>query len=298
MKFSARQVLGLLAAADRQNGELKESLVAELLGVKSAAVGKALDALSSVYMPPFGPDDLIDLGTDTDSKGVRWVYVKLPPGLRVAALPAQDDVEVLGDAFETLSVTPAQKRLAKALMKRLSGATKAATNPVGWGVDPVDPDVVGVIGQAVREGREVTVKYYNKSKNSSFPWKVRPVALVQHAGRWYVDALVSGAYRWLRVDRMLDAALGDVKPVAATPKRSIKRDVLFDGGGDSVEVSASFPEGADVARRVYGAAPSGNGWVVRGVSHAEVLRALLASGLPFTLVGPKKARELLATWVG
>lgn len=194
----------------------------------------------------------------------------------------------------------------------------------GWWREPVTPEVLPSLAEAVWDDRRVTIRY-RKHRSSDLPGseggksevsrELEPYGLVLKAGVWYLAARVSGAsraYRVYRVERIVNCVAGEVferdedfalQDFWAAHSAAFARSVLR----ETVELRVS-PAGAArlphihgdrtaVARALAAGAAGDEGWltVTLPVESWEVAYGqLLALGPEAEVLGPPHLRERMA----
>lgn len=293
MRLTTNGILGLLAAAERHNGEITRQEATRCLGISDDALDDAVAEIGVLGVPPFGADDLISIEADGE-----WLYIDLPAGLSSVVVPTAHDVGLIRGALDALVLDAGDRSAANDLTERLTAvAGELGHGAVAWAADETDPVLVSALAEAIRAGREAVVTYYDKSSDRKYPFPVRPLALAQHLGRWYLSCTYRDQYRWLRLDRML--AVTEGAPVSTDlPPPPVARDVLFDGTSRAVSLQIEVDGGVDLRKWLPDAVGDRGLWTVSAATLVEAARRLVTLPVPYRLVGPDKAFELLKRWIG
>ena len=304
--MNAERILGLLAAADGRAGELTLLEVAALLGVAPDKVADAISTLATVGVAPLCPEDLLDVTIEGD-----WVLVEAPPSLAAPLWLSPVDSAVLTACLRTLAATstgPVAQLCERAISRLRAGSdVDRKSAAITWHVEErFDPATLATLQRAVDERREVVLTYYSGHRDAVSTRRVRPVVLVQHSLRWYVDALgEDGQIRHFRVDRVLTVEVTDVRfEVPAVDAKEYRREILFDAPTEmvTVEIDVDLPVVERVLARMRGVeavvrGPERARVTVRGANLPGILRVLFAAGPGWEVVGPEAARQLVRDWV-
>jgi predicted DNA-binding transcriptional regulator YafY len=212
------------------------------------------------------------------------------------------------------SLRPAWERVLQTVQGAVAGGlqdeTEARAGSIAWQVEEgVEPDLLERLGRAVSESRELRITYWNAARNELGPRRCVPRKLAQHKGRWYLVAwdLERQAERQFRVDRVLGmdvvgpAGEGGPAQAAAGRRKSLRRDVLFDGDGDGVTARVRFDAADwDKARRFFRGAEADGGAErvlrLRSATLPTLLRSLFTFGEGWELLEPEEGRVMLRDW--
>ncbi len=276
-----------------ERGEVTVAEVAERFAMSEAAVIGDLERAAMCGVPPFGPDDLIDLFVDD---GV--VYAGPPRFFtRPLRLTAPEGFALLAAGRAALQLPGADPSgpLARALDKG-AGVLGAA----GVEVDLTPPSFADAIGAAVADHARLRVEYFSPAHEAASERIIDPLAVFTDRGYWYViaDDHRSGEQRTFRIDRF----------------SSVQREGSTFHGRDVVPPTASgwFAE-EDLPRATLHLAPTarfvaerypvdstteladGTLEVVLPVtSEAALARLLVRAGAGATVVNPPQWRDLAA----
>ncbi len=307
MRTPLSRLLSLVAAAEAAGGDIDAEDAARLLGIPVTALEDALEELNNFGVHPHEPGDHLDLELD-DGRVVLHTALGLQQPLRLAPL----DVALLRACLHTVRVgldgdgralcDRTEARLAAA------GAGEPLPLPVAWAVEGGGAGgVLAGARRAVAERREASIDYWNASRAAVEARRVRPLGVVQHKGRWYVDAwcLRSDGLRHFRFDRILGLTLHDETfDPAAHAAPGPRRAVLFDRPAAPVSCVVAFPAGrVDGARRFFAGGQhdpepiEGDRLRLSAAALPVLFRSLLSFGPPFEVLEPPAAREAFLGWL-
>ena len=307
MKTPLARLLSLVAAAEAAGGDIDADDAARLLGIHRSELAFTVDALSNFGVHPYEPPDFLDLELD-DDRVVLHHALGLDQSLRLPPL----DVALLQACLRAVrgSLEGAGRELCDRTASSLSAAHRQPVEPltVAYAVEPgPSTERLERARQAALERRQARITYWNASRDSVDERTVRPTSVLQHKGRWYLEAwcLQSDGSRHFRMDRVLSLELTDeVFDPADLSSPSARRDVLFDPPTQEVQVVVRFPAArVPAARRFF-----------EGGRHSPValderrlrlsapalpvlFRSLLTFGPPFRVEGPGLARDEWQRWL-
>jgi proteasome accessory factor C len=312
MNVSVPRILGLLAAADSQGGELLLTEAADLLGIPADAVAPFATMLGGIGVPPFLPEDLFDVAVEGE-----WLILEPHPVLSHPMRLSPVDGALLLACLRTLSFGTTgplaelcnriEARLRDGLGKEVAPEAMSRAGSLAWHVEATfEPSVLECLRIAVAEHREVEVQYYSAGRDEQGWRRLRPWALVQHEGRWYVGAwcLTAQNHRHFRLDRTLAARLTET-PFEAPEEtgEAYRRPVLFDPSERPVEVDVWVPSAEESAiRGAFGEVELVERrddrvlLRLRGATIPLILRRLFAFGESWEVVGPPEARAEVGRW--
>jgi len=173
--------------------------IAERFDVDEARVVRDLTLAGLCGVPPFTPDQLIDIFVDEDGSVVASPGAFFTRPLR---LTAAEGFTLLA-AGRTLLAVPGvdqQGALARALDK-----LAAALGAEGVDVELEEPEHLAALRRAIEEHERVEIEYYTASRDEVKRRTVDPLAVFASEGHWHLLAhchLVGGE-RDFRVDRVL-----------------------------------------------------------------------------------------------
>jgi len=202
-----RRLLVVVPAARARPGISVQEL-ARQLDCSVQELRQDLDLLPLVGSPPFCPDDLVEIDVQNDRVYVRLAQSFERPtrlsATEAAALAAAARLLAPGDpvlhgAVEKLAraVSPAQKALYEALLRRFAEAPADAPEDVARSVD-----------RAISLHRELEILYFARTELAARARVVQPRATATVDGVRYLSARnEAGAERMYRLDRIARATV-------------------------------------------------------------------------------------------
>lgn len=189
-------VLGWLARRGAGTAPIAE--VAERFGMSEAEVVAELELAACCGLPPYSPDQLMELMVDDDE-----VAADLGPELsRPRRLSAAEGFTVAASARAILSVPGSDPdgALAGALAKL--EAVLGDHERVKVTLD--DPPLLEQVRSAADANEQLSITYYSASRDEANERVVDPHHVFSSGGFWYVDAWChrAGGMRHFRVDRI------------------------------------------------------------------------------------------------
>jgi proteasome accessory factor C len=192
-----RRLLAIIPwLAARGTASIEE--IAERFGMDVTTVEDELLLAACCGLPPYSPDQLIELVVDDDG-----VTANIPPYFRrPLKLTAADGFAILAAGQALLAVPGSDDAgpLASALAK-LAGVLGGAS---GVTVELDAPATLDDLRAAVDGSERVEVEYYSLSSDSVTTRLLSPVALFAERGHWYLEAWDerAGAVLHFRADRV------------------------------------------------------------------------------------------------
>lgn len=272
--------------------------VAAVVGVSREALLADLDLLTLVGLPPFQPDDCIDVEVENDRVTLHLAQrLSRPPRLT----PAEGVALAAAAAFVTHG---AQGALAGALKKLEAALPPDALQRYQSTARQLDvagsaPSTVEALTRAVVEHRQVAFDYLREGRGQPERRYARPLELVNHRGQWYLRAfcLERQEPRLFRVDRLTELVVSDVRFEPTSPAAS--SPLPGQSGGDRPVQVRFAPEVAPWQAERFGAGarrlPDGSLEVtVPGDSEAWLARWILSFGGSATVIAPEWAIRVVA----
>lgn len=192
-----RRLLAIIPwLADRGTATFEE--IAERFGMDVGSVEDELLLAACCGLPPYSPDQLIELIVDDDG-----VTANIPDYFRrPLKLSAADGFAILaaGQALLAVPGSDAEGPLAGALEKL--GAVLGGARGVTVELDA--PAFLGELREAAAAGEQVEISYYSASSDEVSTRVIDPLGVFADRGRWYVDGYCHRAEAVLhfRVDRV------------------------------------------------------------------------------------------------
>jgi proteasome accessory factor C len=199
-----RRLLAVLGWLSRRGaGSAPIAEVAERFGMTEAEVVSELELAACCGLPPYSPDQLMELMVDDEE-----VQADLGPELsRPRRLSAAEGFQVAASARAILSVSGADPEgaLARALAKLET--VLGDHERVAVALD--DPPLLEGVRSAAAASARLRISYYSASRDEASERIVDPYHVFSSAGFWYLDAWChrSDALRHFRVDR-IESAVG------------------------------------------------------------------------------------------
>lgn len=300
----------------RQRPGISFREIGEHLGISALAARKEIpEALMLCGVPPYMPHDYIACFTEGDSVTLRFAdHFRRPARLTLAEVTA---VLVALRALPPARGAPHARPVA-GLMRKLerglgTGKVKRLARRIGARRAPgVQGEKMTILQQAVNASREVEIEYYTQRRRTLSQRTVRPYAVIDHLGHFYLIGRDSMRGRELsfRIDRIRSVEMTDKsfeKPASFSAQR-YRRPDFYRAGPSDTTVRVRF--GPKAARYVRETSPPGeiqeraNGSVERAVrtdSLRWVIDWALQHGEEAEVLGPaaarREAREVLDAWI-
>ncbi|HVV35205.1 MAG TPA: WYL domain-containing protein [Acidimicrobiales bacterium] len=224
-----RRLLAMVTwLAARQNAKLSE--IAEQFSMSEDDVERDLMLVSMCGLPPYSPDQLIDVLIVDDV-----VEARIPEYFhRPRQLTANDALSLL-TAGRTLLAVPGNETsgpLARALDK-LSASLGGADGGVAVELDA--PLLLDEVQRAVDNVEQIEITHYSAAKDTISTRTVDPISVFNDAGHWYLEAFCHQADKVLtfRVDRI--EALHPTGKAPARPKKSQQKGHVQPAPGADTE---------------------------------------------------------------
>lgn len=276
-----------------------EATIAELatrFSMSEATVVSELELAACCGLPPYTPDQLLELVVD-DTKVMAY-------GLETLRRPAQLTPE------EGFAVAAAARALLAvpggANFTALKGALDKLEQVLGTDevrVELDEPEQLAALRQAAADGAEVEIEYLGARRGEESVRVVEPFAVVAREGQFYLDAYchLAGGWRRFQVDRVRRVTATENPVAARTMPPELSGSRAFVGGPSVRLAQVSVPAGRQVLLERVAAGPpepDGAGRVIVPVEVADeqwfgVL--LLRLGEDATLLSPAALRDARAT---
>jgi len=192
-------VVGWLA----QVGEAPITDAARRFGMNENELVAELELAACCGTPPYTPDTLMEIEVSEQT-----VRAFLPPEFgRPRRLTPAEGFAVAASARLLLAVPGSEDDALRRALAKLDAAL-GSREAVGLDVDA--PEHLGVVREAVDEGRAIEIDYHSGSRDELTTRTVEPVQVATIDGHWYLDAYChrAGDMRRFRVDR-----IGAVRPL-------------------------------------------------------------------------------------
>ncbi|MEU2134370.1 WYL domain-containing protein [Streptomyces sp. NPDC018352] len=174
------------------------------------------------------------------------------------------------------AASAARLKVSAALLPSLRDASESAArrfhlDAPAWYQEPVTPELLPAVAEAVRDDRIIRARYRRGGADGEVERELAPYGLVLKAGVWYVCARVGDDFRVYRIDRFSAVTVSDER---------FERDGRFDLAGFWEERAAQFARSllrAEVRVRV---SPEGVRRLPYAMDRSAVQDALDAAGPP------------------
>ncbi|MFF2331356.1 MULTISPECIES: helix-turn-helix transcriptional regulator [unclassified Streptomyces] len=112
------------------------------------------------------------------------------------------------------AASAARLKVSAALLPSLRGASDSAArrfhlDAPGWYQEPVTPELLPAVAEAVWDDRVVRARYRRSGRADDVERELDPYGLVLKAGVWYLCARVADDFRVYRIDRFSAVAVSD-----------------------------------------------------------------------------------------
>ncbi|MCE5191262.1 MAG: WYL domain-containing protein [Actinomycetia bacterium] len=276
----ARRMLALLPYL-RQGETLELAELASAVGATTSQVAGDLTALSFCGVPPFTPDEMIDLAIDGDTVTVLSAPPALERPVRLAPREARALVAAL-EAAGHAADDPLVTKLLTIASAELDPAQLAATLRAGDASAPV-VGIYAVLAEAIETGTKVRIGYFSAGSGTHSERVICPHALANDRGAWYVNAYCESAcaMRTFRLDRIREAeATGE----RFQPSVSIDASVSMPAAGLPIAVlrlapTAPHTEERDWPGATFSVKPNGAIFAEVPYSSATWVARRVAAGL-------------------
>ncbi|MFI8366243.1 helix-turn-helix transcriptional regulator [Streptomyces sp. NPDC085466] len=174
------------------------------------------------------------------------------------------------------AASAARLKVSAALLPSLADAPVSAArrfhlDAPGWYQEPVTPELLPAVAEAVWDDRLLSVRYRRRD-GEEVERELAPYGLVLKAGVWYVCARAGSAYRTYRVDRFTAVAVGGER---------FERDPGFDLAAFWAERAAEFARSllrAEVVVRLTAAGAGRLPYVTDRAAAEEALAGAVPDG--------------------
>ncbi|MEU2842259.1 WYL domain-containing protein [Streptomyces sp. NPDC007076] len=174
------------------------------------------------------------------------------------------------------AASAARLKVSAALLPSLRDASDSAgrrfhLDAPGWYQEPVTPELVPAVAEAVWDDRIVRARYRRNGADGEVEREMAPHGLVLKAGVWYVCARVGDDFRVYRIDRFSAVAVSEER---------FERDERFDLPGFWDERAAQFARSLLRAEVTVRVSPEGVRRLPYAMDRSAVREALDAAGPP------------------
>ncbi len=245
-----RRLLAILVHLARV-GEASLSDVARRFAIGEDELVHELELAACCGVPPYSPDELIELFVDGD----RVIAERLRDFARPRRLTPDEGFVLAAAARALLSVPGADDEgLLLSALAKLESALGSA--PLAVELD--QPAHLATLQEAVRTSETVEIEYFSSSATSPSTRRVDPYQVVPREGRWYLDGWchTAGGLRRFQLDRVRSVRSLDEHFVPPTDlAEELRAPGAFLGGPDAVAARVAFPVGSELAVEQVAAGP-------------------------------------------
>ncbi|MFJ8849376.1 helix-turn-helix transcriptional regulator [Streptomyces sp. NPDC102437] len=174
------------------------------------------------------------------------------------------------------AASAARLKVSAALLPSLRDASENAArrfhlDAPGWYQEPVTPELLPAVAEAVRDDRIIRARYRRGGADGEVERELAPYGLVLKAGVWYVCARAGDDFRVYRIDRFSAVTVSDER---------FERDGRFDLAGFWEERAAQFARSLLRAEVTVRVSPEGVRRLPYVMDRSAVHDALDAAGPP------------------
>ena len=203
-----RRIVAIVPWIAERDGPRIDDVCARF-GVSREDLLEDLDVVFMVGIPPYTPDELIDVIIDDDR-----VWITLGRYFtRPLRLTAQEALAVLAAGSGLLATTGSDPSgpLARALAKLQAVVGISDPGSLEISLGGADADILALLQQATTERRQIEIDYYSYSSDENRVRCIDPYRVYATEGNWYVIGWChsADAERLFRVDRIRTARLTD-----------------------------------------------------------------------------------------
>ncbi len=290
-----RRLLAILVHLARV-GEAGLAEVATRFSIEQSELIGELELAACCGVPPYSPDELIELFIDGD----RVVAERLRELGRPQRLTADEGFVLAAAAKALLSVPGADD---EGVLRSALAKLEAAIGSAPLAVEIDQSEHLRELEQAARARESIEIEYFSGSATAPRRREVDPYQVVLREGRWYLDAWchVAAGLRRFQVDRVRSVrALGHGFEERVDLSSELNRPGAFLGGPDSVAARVAFPAGAELAIEQVASGPveemsDGSGrltaTILVGDAEGWFGRLLLRLGPGTEVLSPRELRD-------
>jgi predicted DNA-binding transcriptional regulator YafY len=245
-----RRLLAILVHLARV-GEADLAEVAERFSIGEEELVHELELAACCGVPPYSPDELIELFVDGD----RVVAQRLREFGRPQRLTPDEGFVLATAARALLSVPGADE---EGLLRSALAKLEAALGSAPLAVELDQPEHLQELQEAARELERVEIEYFSSSATAPGRRQVDPYQVVLREGRWYLDGWchTAGGLRRFQVDRVRSVRrVGEHFEAPVDLSDDLKRPGAFLGGADAVPARVVFPAASELAVEQVAAGP-------------------------------------------
>jgi proteasome accessory factor C len=245
-----RRLLAILVHLARV-GEADLAEVAERFSISEDELVHELELAACCGVPPYSPDELIELFVDGD----RVVAQRLREFERPQRLTPDEGFVLAAAARALLSVPGADE---EGLLRSALGKLEEALGSAPLAVELDQPEHLQVLQDAARGRERVEIEYFSSSATAPGRRQVDPYQVVLREGTWYLDGWChsAGGLRRFQLDRVQSVRrVGERFEEPVDLFDELQRPGAFLGGADAVAAVVAFPAASELAVEQVAAGP-------------------------------------------
>jgi proteasome accessory factor C len=261
-----KRIFSLLPYLEKKKQEFKDKIpVSNVLsdfGISIKELTKDLEVIMMCGIPPYAPDDLMEVGIEKDGIFVERNFFEKPSKLTLLeALTLYLGSEIIaqqkGTKYAAL-IENARKKIKKALSTEVKEQLDRKKDLIGIDIGKIPIDKLQIIHQAITEKRKLEIEYYTKGRQKLTKRIICPYLAIVYLAHWYIIGYCEMAKeeRTFRLDRIKSAKL--TQDSFELPKHFSKtkyeKYAPYLPTGEGIEVKIKFS--ANIARWIIERAKS------------------------------------------
>ncbi len=271
--------------------------LATSLGLSTKKVREAVSLLSVIGVPPYRPDQLLDIFVDDD----EMVYCDLDQGLAIEPRLSVEECEALALALRWASPHSRQilDDLLDALPHPISDVVRSTLAGFGQAIDEEEFASVETIQDAIERHNGICLYYFSASRQSESHYELVPWKLLHFETGQYLWAGIreTGEGRLFRLDRIRGVeAQGLDAEAYLEPMTPPKNAQPKNASEAELEILVEQPALFEYLERL-GAERRGANWVIPYATSSWVMSCLRELTGKVRVVGPEALRECYQTWL-
>lgn len=271
--------------------------LSETLGLSPKKVREAVQSLSVIGVPPYRPDQLLDIFVDDDDT----VYCDLDQGLAIQPRLSVEECETLALALQWVS--PHSRQIMDDLLKSLPSSVRENVERVlkGFSQSLANEEIESVerIQDAIERRDAIQLFYYSATKQSEkhyqlIPWKILHFETGQYLWAGVIESTEGRLFRLDRIRSVVVEPLSpsDYRPSLSPPKSAqptMVTEAIF-------ELTVKTPALTDYLQRL-GAHQSAGQWILPYASEDWVMARLRELAGKVRLIAPTTLVEAYRHWL-
>ncbi|MEK6646706.1 MAG: WYL domain-containing protein [Candidatus Firestonebacteria bacterium] len=174
---------------------------------------KDLDVIMMCGIPPYAPDDLMEMGIEKDSISVVRNFFEKPGKLTlIEALMLYLGSEIIacqkGTKYAAI-IESARRKIRRTLSKNIKEQLDKHKDQIGIDIVTIAIDRLQIIQQAIAERKKIEIEYYTKGRQNLNKRVISPYLAIICLDHWYIVGYCELAKeeRTFRLDRIKSAKL-------------------------------------------------------------------------------------------